>query len=183
MQTRGRGSDIPKHLWTSFMDGTLGDNCSPPFKSWIDEERKEKYSKDTSIWHLIKKKNLDIREMLFGNSSLGGLLEAQGLDAVPSPTRRRPETCKVNGVDIEGDEEVDGKYFKGGYSLEIHGTSAFEDPPVGDVDSIQIEVGALHRCGATSCAKPASREVRDLARANYSSALATAITTFWNEYY
>ena len=43
-------------------DPPLGDNCSPPFKSWIDEERKEKYSKDTSITELINTKNLDIRE-------------------------------------------------------------------------------------------------------------------------
>ena len=97
--------------------------------------------------------------MLFGESGLGGLLEAQDLDAVPSPTWRKPDTCTVNGVVIEGDEKVGGDYFKGGYSLQTHGTSAIETV-IGDVDSIQIEVGALHRCGANSCGSPADKPER-----------------------
>ena len=97
--------------------------------------------------------------MLFGESGLGGLLEAQGLDAVPSPTWRRPDTCKVNGQNITGDDEVGGDFFPGGYSLQTHGTSAIETV-VGDVDAIQIEVGAKHRCGSNSCGSPAPKEER-----------------------
>ena len=39
-------------------------SCSPPFQNWNDQERKEKYSMDTSIWQLINEKNLDIRDMV-----------------------------------------------------------------------------------------------------------------------
>ena len=58
--------------------------------------------------------------MLFGETGLGGLLENQTLDAVPSPTRRKPDTCTVNGHDLEANEEVDGKYFKGPSIHDFH---------------------------------------------------------------
>ena len=38
-------------------------NCNPPFTTWDEEERKEYYSNDTSIWGLINEKDLDIREL------------------------------------------------------------------------------------------------------------------------
>ena len=61
-----------------------------------------------------------LRDMLFGETGLGGLLENQTLDAVPSPTRRKPDTCTINGYDLEANEEVDGKYFKGPSIHDLH---------------------------------------------------------------
>ena len=138
---------------------TILDECTDDPCEWSvnsDEKRNLIYAKDTSMYKLLDEEDyMNIREFIFGESSMGGLLEEQDdgtgkFDAIPSPSKKRPDDCHG----LEADADIDG-YYSGGYSVSTHGSTYDEEKegPKGDVDAIQIEVPPQHRCGETCTSK------------------------------
>ena len=97
--------------------------------------------KESSIYRLLtenknKCKSDCLREVLFGDGGLGGMLEKQGkttYGAVPSPSIKKPLGCTTTNPRIDG---LQG-YFSGGHTIRTHGTS---NNLKAKVDAIQIEV-------------------------------------------
>jgi len=88
---------------------------------WTIEELNNKdYTSPSSIKGLMQRRNLSPSEILFGPTSLGALLEAEGYKAIPSDRQKTP------GKD---------KYYRGGYITQQYGSSNG-----GFIDAIQIEV-------------------------------------------
>ena len=87
----------------------------------LDEKRFS--ASQSSIYKLTVHKSMqaegDFVELLYGQQSLGGLLEREGLKAVPSPSHPSPEG---------------GSYDNGGYNASRYGTQSSAL-----LDAIQIE--------------------------------------------
>lgn len=96
----------------------------------------------TSVREIAERGQVDLEELIRGGSSLGGLLEKEGLLAVPGPTDRGP------GQDL---------YFNGGWNTMTHGSR-----DGGTVSSIQIE---CHREGFRDSEMNLKRSARQLAAA------------------
>ena len=75
---------------------------------------------ESSIRSLVFRKDKSLEELLWGNNSLGYLLQNQGFASCPSPKQHSP-----------GNQ----KYFNGGYITKTYGSKNG-----GVVDAIQIEI-------------------------------------------
>ena len=86
-------------------------------------DEKQFSASQSSIHKLAVHKSMqdegDFVELLYGQQSLGGLLERAGLKTVPSPSHSSPEG---------------GSYFNGGYNTRRYGTQSSAS-----LDAIQIE--------------------------------------------
>jgi len=80
---------------------------------------------DTSIRALAARTEVPFSEILRGPESFGGLLEARGVPAVPSPRWPDPQVDTPEGRE---------SFFSGGYSTQRHGSLNG-----GTIDGIQIE--------------------------------------------
>ena len=76
-------------------------------------------ARQSSLRELDKRSPQSFSALLRGPQSLGGLLEARGIPAIPSPAHRSPGT---------------NLYFNGAYDVETHGSRAH-----GSVSAVQIE--------------------------------------------
>lgn len=76
--------------------------------------------KQSSIYTLSKRfPDTNFTDLIYGNNSFGGLLEAKGVKTVPSPSHNRPG---------------DGNYFQAYYITMEHGSKNG-----GNIDAIQVE--------------------------------------------
>jgi len=94
----------------------------------------------TSVREIAERGQVELEELIRGGTSLGGLLEKEGLAAVPGPTDRGP------GKDL---------YFNGGWNTMTHGSR-----DEGTISSIQIE---CHREGFRDSEMNLKRAARQLA--------------------
>merc|ERR1719153_1376074 len=103
---------------------------------------------DLSIRSLVRRKNADLDDFLFGDESLGALFEAAGYKAVPSPRQISP------GTDL---------YYRGGYTTQVHGSK-----DEGVVDAIQLEIpGEIRKDGGKKLRTQFARELAEMIKSYY----------------
>jgi len=110
---------------------------------------------DTSIRSLVHRSGKDIKELIQGNESFGGLMSAAGYIAVPSNEKPTPE---------------DQEYYRGGYTVQTYGSK-----DGGELDAIQIEVQAEIRVQKYGGGK--------VKRDPYTKALVGVVADFLQLYY
>ena len=105
-------------------------------------EEFEKLKAKSSVREIAERGQMSFEELIRGKSSLGGLLEQQGVAAVPGLTMRSP-----------GKDE----YFNGGWNTMTHGSR-----DAGTISSVQIE---CHRVGFRDSKKNIAKAAEQLAGA------------------
>lgn len=116
----GWGLYVDLHSYGDWRGVQIGYGLSP---DWL-EENDEDLSKrsaiyDSNVRNVALSSSRSLAEVIRGPESLGGLLDARGYWAVPSPRHPHPEVG----------------YFDGGYSVYRHGSRRG-----GALDAVQIEV-------------------------------------------
>ena len=73
----------------------------------------------SSIKALVRRTGLPVQQFLYGENSLGSMIERGGYKAVPSPSQPYP------GMD---------KYYRGGWITQVYGSK-----DEGNIDAVQLE--------------------------------------------
>ena len=118
LDMHGHGHDVQRLELGYLLSGNQLDTFDDPALDALDGQ-------GTSLAGLGARTEAPFSSILRGPESFGGLLEAAGVPAVPSPRWPGPEIDTIPG---------DEPYFSGGYSTRRHGSV-----DGGPIDGIQIE--------------------------------------------